>query len=606
MRFAREITGIGRIWADGKQLKQSDYEIRVHRGGDAQAADSLIEAKEGEGRAPAYRGTAYVVFERMPLARFGNRIPQLNFEVFRSVDNFEKTVRAVTLIPSAGEFVYDTTRVIRTENGAAIAENAHSFESGTDFSVALDQLEAQLPNVAKVSMLVAWFGTDLRIDACALKPGVEVPLKDSSEPWKVCGVTREEAYVVSQSGGAPAYGGTPSDAGVIRAIEDMKDRGLAVTMYPFILMDVPEGNVLPNPYTGGAGQPAYPWRERITCDPAPGEPGSPDRSAACAAQVAAFVGTAAVADFNIVDGAIAYAGPEEWSFRRFILHHAYLCAAAGGVDAFLIGSEMRGATWLRSAAAAYPFVEALVALAAHVKEILPGAKITYGADWTEFVPHAPADGSGDLYFHLDQLWISDAIDAIGIDVYWPLSDWRDGDAHLDRLAGAPSIYALDYLRSNIFGGEGYDWFYPAAGPTGNEASPQRIAQERTPITDSAYAKPWVYRQKDIRSWWQNQHHNRPGGIESGSPTGWVPQSKPIWITEVGCPAVDKGSNQPNVFQDPKSSESFAPYFSRPLGRGRDDAAGADQQPAARLWRPRACGAGRQGQQRESRERLDKP
>ena len=43
-----------------------------------------------------------------------------------------------------------------------------------------------------------------------------------------------------------------------------------------------------------------------------------------------------------------------------------------------------------------------------------------------------------------------------------------------------------------------------------------------------------------------------------------------------------------------------------LGRGRDDAAGADQQPAARLWRPRACGAGRQGQQRESRERLDKP
>ena len=47
-----------------------------------------------------------------------------------------------------------------------------------------------------------------------------------------------------------------------------------------------------------------------------------------------------------------------------------------------------------------------------------------------------------------------------------------------------------------------------------------------------------------------------------SPTAWVPQSKPIWFTELGCPAVDKGSNQPNVFIDPKSSESFAPFFSR--------------------------------------------
>ncbi len=32
--------------------------------------------------------------------------------------------------------------------------------------------------------------------------------------------------------------------------------------------------------------------------------------------------------------------------------------------------------------------------------------------------------------------------------------------------------------------------------------------------------------------------------------------------EIGCPAVDKGANQPNVFIDPKSSESAFPYFSR--------------------------------------------
>ena len=41
----------------------------------------------------------------------------------------------------------------------------------------------------------------------------------------------------------------------------------------------------------------------------------------------------------------------------------------------------------------------------------------------------------------------------------------------------------------------------------------------------------------------------------------MPQSKPFWFTELGCPAVDKGANQPNVFVDPKSSESTLPYYS---------------------------------------------
>jgi hypothetical protein len=41
----------------------------------------------------------------------------------------------------------------------------------------------------------------------------------------------------------------------------------------------------------------------------------------------------------------------------------------------------------------------------------------------------------------------------------------------------------------------------------------------------------------------------------------VPQSKPIRFTEYGCSAVDKGTNQPNKFLDPKSSESSLPHFS---------------------------------------------
>ena len=71
----------------------------------------------------------------------------------------------------------------------------------------------------------------------------------------------------------------------------------------------------------------------------------------------------------------------------------------------------------------------------------------------------------------------------------------------------------------------------------------------------------MFRQKDIWNWWSHPHYERVAGAELASPTAWFPQAKPIWITEVGCPAVDKGANQPSVFPDPKSSESGLPYFS---------------------------------------------
>jgi hypothetical protein len=57
------------------------------------------------------------------------------------------------------------------------------------------------------------------------------------------------------------------------------------------------------------------------------------------------------------------------------------------------------------------------------------------------------------------------------------------------------------------------------------------------------------------------------GVELAEQSPWVPGSKPIWFTEVGCPAIDKGGNQPNVFVDPKSSENAVPYFSN---GGRSD------------------------------------
>jgi len=540
-----EIGGVARIWADGKLLDLSNIAFRVYRGDEMQDTDPLIAAKQAESGAPAYRGLAYVVFERLALENFGNRIPQLSFEVLRPVGKLERMVRAVTLIPGTTEFGYETASVTRTLGlGQSAPENRHVFDASSDVIAALDQLQAACPNLERVAIVVAWFGDDLRAGECRIRPCVDSAIKmTSGASWSVAGMTRAGADVVSQVEGRPAFGGTPSDESVRHLIAELKARGLKVTLYPFVMMDIPTDNAKPDPWSGAASQPAYPWRGRITCDPAPGQGGSPQGTPAAATQV---------------DDFFAHGGDSGWNYRRMILHYAELAQAAGGVDAFIVGSELRALTRVRSGSGVYPAVDRLVTLAGDVKATLGGSTlVTYAADWTEYGCDVVAPDASEVRFPLDPLWACAAIDAVGIDYYAPLSDWRDEADHLDT-AVADSIYDTSYLAANLRGGEAYDWYYA------DDAA--RAAQARSPITDGL-GKPWLYRAKDIWAWWANAHYERTGGAELASPTAWTPQSKPIWLTELGCPAVDKGTNQPSTFPDPKSSESRLPHFSN---GARDD------------------------------------
>ncbi|GLI92054.1 baseplate multidomain protein megatron [Methylocystis echinoides] len=539
------IAFVRRIWADGVELDLTTLPLRIYRGDETQEPDPLIVAKEEAGQAPAYRGLAYVVFENLPLASFGNRVPQFTFEVVKPVAGVGEMIRAIDLIPGATEAGYLAELKLNFWSaGATSAVNRHQLTAETDWKASLDALQALCPNLRSVALVVAWFGDDLRAGECTIEPRVDSRFKTIGQfnglmgtnwpaDWSVGTIRRETARLVSQIDGRAAYGGTPSDASVLSAIRDLRTRGLSVLFYPFVMMDIPADNQLPDPRSGATGQPAFPWRGRITCDPAPGRDGSPDNTEIAASQIASFA----------------------TRYRGLILHYANLCRDAG-LDAFLIGSEFIGLTRVRSGAGHYPFVSALVSLAAEVKAILgAGTKVSYAADWTEYGAHVPQ--SGELRFPLDPLWASPSVDFIGVDVYWPLSDWRDGDGHLDAQA-ATSVHDLDYLTSRVASGEGYDWHYASADA--------RRAQIRTPITDGL-GKPWVHRQKDLVSFWSQPHYERVGGVELGQPTAWTPRSKPIWITETGCPAVDRGANAPNVFPDPHSSDGGLPYFSRD---GRDD------------------------------------
>ena len=83
------IRGIRRIWADAVLIYNGTLDnpdaqaldFVWYPGTEDQLPDPTMEASLGVGNVPAYRGFAYVVFKRLALERFGNRIPSITVEV---------------------------------------------------------------------------------------------------------------------------------------------------------------------------------------------------------------------------------------------------------------------------------------------------------------------------------------------------------------------------------------------------------------------------------------------------------------------------------------------------------------------------------------------
>lgn len=466
-----------RAWADGNELDLYGVTHRFYDGSQT-APDSLIEATEGVGATPAFKGTAYIVFEELELTDFGNRVPQITVEILvpdQRDDGFERSLRAVCVIPGAGEYALSTTTVTITDADSNTTTPCnHVSATVPDFVVSMDNLNGQLPNVTSASLVVSWFGTSTTAADCDIKPMVEY--HDSSlttdVPWIVGGIDRASATLLATDDyDRPIYGGTPSDRSVREAVTNLKARGMRVSFYPFILM-VSEG---------------LPWRGRITGD------------------ATAYLGTCVPGNFALSGDTVNYSGPAEWSHRRMILHYARLLSdklTAG--DIFLVGSEMVGLTESGSA-----WGTGLASLIAAVRTILPaGVEVAYAANWDEY-DHA----------NLAPTWV--AADFVGIDYYMPLTDWR---------TEADADYTVEAFAAGCNSGEYWDYYYLS--------DEDREAGTQTPITGAQW------RQKDIGYWRDN---NAP--------------TKRIVFTELGCPAIDKGGNQPNVFYDPKSDESGVPWFS---------------------------------------------
>jgi hypothetical protein len=528
-------------------------------------------------------------------------------------------INGVNLLPATGEFSYDTiaylgqrvtesslTSINRYANGGPSAGSGAT----TDYTIAIDNLQAEFPGCTTVSLVVAWFANSTDITECQIYPsttyigGAFAQVSGGSDLWRCSGLTQTSSGLIPipQIDGGFIYGGTPSDQSVVRCIRDLKARGLRVVFYPFILMTA-------------AGES---WRGRITYN------GS-DISGAATTAVNNLLGTAAPAQFtrDVTNLTVAYSGsPTDYTYRRMILHYANLCVVAGGVDLFLLGSELRGIetirgpAWTKAGATGgagkvtwdYPFVAGLIQLADDVRSVFDGAGlsknltglhnlITYSADWSVWMGYQHPGENGQ-WPHLDQLYGNGNIDLVSFDNYLPLSDWTTADGGLDAqnwlnpppsgpwppssssfsglgLSGQPSIYSIAYLKANIEGGEYFDWFYNDSAnlgigldPNGTDlriSLPQgdRLTQSRNPYS----ANQQLLANKQLRWWWNNQHQaiydngDGSGWSPHGPSTEWVPQSKAITFAEYGFPACDRGPNQPNVFFDPASVESFTPFWS---------------------------------------------
>ncbi|MBL0320065.1 MAG: glycoside hydrolase TIM-barrel-like domain-containing protein [Alphaproteobacteria bacterium] len=444
------ITEVIRIWADSKQLNLIKGNYTLYLGDETQLPDTFISSFYSGGQTPAYRGMAYIVIKDFPLEEFGNRIPNFTFEVRRTIKksyDLEDKITDITLIPGAGELVYDTVIQEKAlgkrdasgnfvQSGKAIKLNLNNLNNKADVLVALDNLKATLPNVEWVSVVVNWFADSLDPAICVIKPAVEFGSQNTKvtpDDWAVAAFTRETAHhVLVFPDGSTTYGGTPTDKSIIRLCQELKTRGYKVLLYPMLQVDT----ITPQ---------AKPWRGKIT-----------------PTDVAAANGF-----FTRTNG-----------YNAFITHYANLTVDGvllkNIIDAFIIGSELVGLTQYMNPTGVFPVVTQLKSLAATVKNTVgSNVKIMYGANWSEY-------HSVNGWYNLDPLWSDPNIDTVAIDCYFPLT---------------PDLpqSLIDYEK--VYDGwskdEGWDYYYLDAA-------------QRTGKTN--YGSP-TYAWKNIRHWWNSTHTN---------------------------------------------------------------------------------------------------
>ncbi|MGN7678978.1 MAG: glycoside hydrolase/phage tail family protein [Anaplasma sp.] len=457
------------VWANGRLLDLNKIRHRFYMGTETQEPDPLILSVEDS--APSYRGTAYMVIEDLPLLDYNNAIPNFVFEVTAYPEGFFENhvvqkIDSVHII-AHGEFGYDTKTqtAAHTETvgeitvtyGMAKKINGENGHQKSHAMESLELIEGTLLNLKWVAITVNWFASDINIEHCSVLPGITYGREMQTFPdtWTVGNFTAQNSYRIPQENGVSQYAGTANDASLVRYIQELKSRGYKVLLSVKLVA----------PTEGGQ------W----VCENA--------------GNISTFFGV---------------------RYHPFMEHYCHL--TKGAIDAFCIGSGFGSLTKIQDGVA-FPAVEALIELAQHAKAILGNeVTVTYAANWDEYHSH---NGT----YNMDALWSSSAVDVVGINAYFPLTDAQTPTNDAPRVQ--------DIVQS-WKSGEGYNYFYkdPLSG------------QSKTTYTSARFA--W----KNMYYWWSHRHINS----HDKSRTPWKPKSKQIWFIEYGFRSVENCTHSPMSLQ----------------------------------------------------------
>jgi len=302
--------------------------------------------------------------------------------------------------------------------------------------------------------------------------------------------------------GVPIFGGTPDDAGLIEGIKHVVDLGKKFIFYSFCeVVDPPDlqkpwrGNLLPTNDYLGVGDPIKSLLTQIK-------------------NQCVFY-----ANLLVNNGVKPYAFITCSEMKKINQQKTYVPSATAVPYA--------GTTIYQDSNGYFYFTAIPLWLEIYdaVKTIFNNAgwtdvKVGYSADWSEM--NGFKDDLGYWWRPLDDVFVHQ--DFVFVDAYWGITE-RNSYKYDDYKNGWTQGRDWDYYITD------YDLWKNYQGGT-------------APITDKQYAS------KDLKYWLENYHHNiNPDGTIN-STTAWVPNSKKIFFTECGCPSIDSGATEPNLFYDP--------------------------------------------------------
>jgi len=292
-------------------------------------------------------------------------------------------------------------------------------------------MQAQFTNLESLSVIMTWYGDTDNHDM-VIKPRLDLDEGDPtySVDYEVGSYDRTNTPQVTLTAeGKANQGGTPCDAGVLEFVQECNTRGIKVMLYPFLQMD-----------TATKG-----WRGMIP--------------------------------FNSKSEVDTW-----WSqYEPFIRHYSQLFANNFvALDKFMIGTELVTLTRYNENDQ-YFGVQHLVQLAEDVRNDFGTnntVQISYGANWDEYHSH-------DENYHMDELWTSQYIDAVGIDNYFPATDFQD-----------PQTVTYQDIYDGYENGEGWDHYYSVYS---SDPATMLASKVDYPIAGGEFA--W----KNCFGWWDRDH-----------------------------------------------------------------------------------------------------